>query len=143
MQLAVGDTRPEFSLPDTNGISRSITEWDGKLLIINFWATWCPPCLEEIPAFVRLQAEYGAQGVQFLGIALDSKENVRSFVVEHAVNYPSLYGQRESIELSKRYGNAVGALPYTVVVARDGKVLATHHGLFEEAAVRALIEEHR
>lgn len=139
-QLAIGDRRPDFSLPDTDGVSRSVAEWDGKLLIINFWATWCPPCLEEIPAFVRLQAEYGARGVQFLGIALDGEENVRRFVTEHAMNYPSLHGQRDAIELGKRYGNTVGALPYTVVVSRSGAVLATHHGLFDESAARALIE---
>ena len=143
VQLAVGDRRPEFSLPDTKGVTRSVAEWDGKLLIINFWATWCPPCLEEIPAFVRLQAEYGAQGVQFLGVALDNEENVRRFVIEHGVNYPSLHGQRDAIELSKRYGNSVGALPYTVAVSRRGAVLATHHGVLDESAAKALIENNR
>jgi thiol-disulfide isomerase/thioredoxin len=142
-KLAVGDRRPDFSLADTNGVIRSIAEWDGKLLFINFWATWCPPCLEEIPTFVRLQGEYAAHGVQFLGIALDSEENVRNFLIEYAVNYPSLYGQREAIELSKRYGNSLGALPYTVVVSRDAKVIATHHGVLDEAAARALIENNR
>ena len=141
--LAVGERRPDFSLADTQGISRSVAEWDGKLLIINFWATWCPPCLEEIPAFVRLQKEYGAQGVQFLGVALDSAENVRRFITENAVNYPSLHGQRDAIELGKRYGNSVGALPYTVVVSRDGSVLASHHGLFDESALRQLIDTNR
>ena len=143
IQLAVGDRRPEFSLPDTKGVNRSVAEWDGKLLIINFWATWCPPCLEEIPAFVRLQAEYGEQGVQFLGVALDDEENVRRFVTEHGMNYPSLHGRRDAIELSKRYGNSVGALPYTVAVSRSGTVLATHHGIFDESAAKALIENNR
>jgi peroxiredoxin len=139
--LAVGEQRPEFSLPDTDGVMRSVSEWDGKLLVINFWATWCPPCLEEIPAFVRLQDRYREQGVQFVGIALDSVENVREFMAEHAMNYPSLPGQGDAIELGKRYGNTVGALPYTVAVSRQGKVLLTHYGLFDEAMAKALIEE--
>ena len=143
IRLAIGDRRPDFSLTDTDDVSRSVAEWDGKLLIVNFWATWCPPCLEEIPAFVRLQREFATRDVQFLGIALDSKENVRNFLREHAVNYPSLHGQRDAIDIGKRYGNSIGALPYTVAVARDGKVLLTHHGVFDEAAARALIENNR
>jgi peroxiredoxin len=142
-RLAIGDHRPEFSLADSTGVKRSVTEWDGKLLILNFWATWCPPCLEEIPAFVRLQSEFGSQGVQFLGVALDSQENVSDFLREHSVNYPSFHGQRDSIEVGKRYGNSIGALPYTVVISRDGTVLATIHGLFDESAARTLIENNR
>lgn len=142
-RLAVGDQRPSFSLADTDGTLRSVAEWDGKLLILNFWATWCPPCLEEIPAFVRLQNEFADQGVQFLGIALDSKDNVRKFLREHSVNYPSLHGQSDAIELGKRYGNSIGALPYTVAISRDGKILLTHHGVLDESAARALIENNR
>jgi len=141
-ELAAGDRRPDFTLPDSTGTPRSVAEWDGKLLFVNFWATWCPPCLEEIPAFVHLQQEYGARGVQFLGVALDSVENVRRFLDEHGVNYPSVHGEQDAIELSKRYGNRIGALPYTVVVGRDGRVLATHHGILDEAEARRLIEQH-
>ena len=141
--LAVGDQRPGFSLADTDGTLRSVAEWDGKLLILNFWATWCPPCLEEIPTFVRLQSEFADQGVQFLGIALDSQDNARNFLREHSVNYPSLHGQSDAIELGKRYGNTIGALPYTVAISREGKILMTHHGVLDEAAARALIENNR
>ena len=141
-QLAPGDPRPQFALPDLEGVRRDVSEWDGRLLLVNFWATWCPPCLEEIPAFVRLQADYEDRGVQFLGIAIDSGDNVRQFAGEHAMNYPTLVGQAEGIELSKRFGNGVGALPYTVVVARDGRVLVMHHGVLDEGQARDLIERH-
>ena len=141
--LSVGDRRPDFSLPDVDGVEQSVAQWDGQLLLINFWATWCPPCLAEIPVFVRLQAEFAAHGVQFLGVALDNADNVRAFQTEHAMNYPSLHGQRDAISLSKRYGNSIGALPYTVVVARDGSVITMHHGEIAEADVRQLIEANR
>lgn len=141
--LSVGDRRPDFSLPDVDGVEQSVAQWDGQLLLINFWATWCPPCLAEIPIFVRLQAEFAAHGVQFLGVALDNAENVRAFQTKHAMNYPSLHGQRDAISLSKRYGNSIGALPYTVVVARDGSVITMHHGDIAEADVRQLIEANR
>ena len=141
-ELTAGDRRPDFTLPDTEGVLRSVSEWDGKLLFINFWATWCPPCLEEIPAFVRLQAAYAARGVQFLGVALDDVDNVRRFMAQQRMNYPSLHGERDAIALGKRYGNRIGALPYTVLVGPDGTVLRTHQGILEETEARRLIEEH-
>ena len=140
--LKVGDRRPDFTLADTEDLPRSISEWDGKLLLINFWATWCPPCLEEIPVFMRLQEEYAARGVQFLGVALDAVQNVRRFMAEQRMNYPSLHGERDAIALSKRYGNRFGALPYTVLVAPDGTVLRMHQGILREQDARQLIEQH-
>jgi len=140
--LRAGDRRPDFTLADTEDMPRSVSEWDGKLLIINFWATWCPPCLEEIPGFVRLQDEYAARGVQFLGVALDGVRNVRRFMAEQRMNYPSLHGERDAIALGKRYGNRFGALPYTVLVAPDGTVLRTHQGILREDEARRLIEQH-
>ena len=140
--LAPGDLRPDFTLPDVDGTPRAVSEWDGRLLFINFWATWCPPCLEEIPTFVRLQQEFEGKGVQFLGVAIDGAENVRGFAAEHAMNYPSLIAKMEGIELTQRFGNRIGALPYTVVVGRDGRVLVMHHGVLDEQQVRELIQTH-
>jgi len=141
-ELTVGERRPDFTLPDLDGTPRSVAEWDGRLLFVNFWATWCPPCLEEIPTFVRLQQEFGPAGAQFLGIAVDSAENVQRFAADHGMNYPSLVGQAEGIELTRRFGNRIGALPYTVVVGRDGNVLVMHHGILHEDQVRELIARH-
>ena len=137
--LKVGDRRPDFTLSDLDGKPRSVSEWDGKLLFVNFWATWCPPCLEEIPDFVELQAAHGDSDVQFLGVALDRPDNVRRFMQEQGMNYPSLHGERDAIDLGKRYGNRIGALPYTVVVGRDGRVLLMHQGVLSKEDAERVI----
>lgn len=141
--LSVGDMRPELKLRDLTGRYRSISEWDGKLLFVNFWASWCPPCVDEIPSFIRLQAAHANEGVQFLGVALDSPENVRSFMAEHGMNYPSLHGEEDAIDAVRSFGNQAGGLPYTVVVGRDGRVLLQHMGVLPEAEAKALIAANR
>ena len=132
--------RPDFSLPDVDGRTRHVSEWQGKVLVINFWATWCPPCLEEIPMFNALQEELGGRGLQFLGVAIDEVENVRAFAEEHAMRYPTLHGQLDAIDIGKRYGNTLGALPYTIVVGRDGSIAHTHAGPLDRATTTTLVE---
>ena len=131
----LGARRPGFTLPDLAGRQRSITEWDGKVIALNFWATWCPPCIREVPEFVVLQARYQEQGLQFIGIALQQPDEVRDFVAEHKVNYPILTGELEVIELAQAYGNNIGALPYTVIINRAGEIAHVKPGLLptEEA----------
>ncbi len=118
----LGKRRPDFSLPDLEGEMRSLNEWDGKLIVINFWATWCPPCREEIPVFMELQEEFADRGLQFLGIALQEAEEVRDYVNETGMNYPVLTGYREVIKIAAALGNYMGALPYTVVINREGVI---------------------
>lgn len=118
----LGKRRPDFSLPDLEGQMRSLDEWDGKLIVINFWATWCPPCREEIPVFMELQEEFADRGLQFLGIALQEAEEVRDYVNEMGMNYPVLTGYREVIKIAAALGNYMGALPYTVVINREGVI---------------------
>ena len=90
--------RPEFWLADPQGVRHAIGEWDGKLLVMNFWATWCPPCRHEMPVFMALQKRYASRGVQFLGIAIDDAAKVRAFAAEIGLNYPTLLGQLDAIE---------------------------------------------
>lgn len=130
--VSEGDERPSFTLPDLDGEERSIDEWDGDVLVVNFWATWCPPCREETPMFVELQDEYGDEGLQFIGVAIDDQTSVEQFVDEFFVQYPILIGQEEAMEIGREWGNRVGALPYTVVVDRDGTIAYTHRGEFME-----------
>lgn len=115
------DTLIGFSLPDVDGVLRSSAEWQGRTMLINFWATWCPPCREELPLFVAVQAAYAAQGLQVVGIALDDAERVRAFGDELGLNYPSLIAGQEGFELMNRYGNP-GGLPFSVIITRDGAI---------------------
>lgn len=133
--------RREFWLSDTDGVRRGIAEWHGKLVVMNFWATWCPPCLHEIPVFIALQERYAERGVQFLGIAIDEADRVRAFAEKIGLNYPTLHGQLDAIEVMTAYGNETGGLPYTVVIDRAGTVVARHAGVLDEAMAVALIEE--
>lgn len=136
----VGSQRPEFSLPDQDGVTHKLSEWDGKVLVINFWATWCPPCRKETPAFVELQDKYGAQGLQFIGVAIDEKENVENFADTYGVNYPMLLGDLEAINISKAYGNRFGSLPYTVIVDRQGKINFIQRGELLETTAEEKIK---
>jgi thiol-disulfide isomerase/thioredoxin len=115
-------------LPDANGQQQAMAQWRGKVLVVNFWATWCAPCREEMPQFVRIQTRDTAKGVQFVGIAVDDAAKVRDFAQEIGLNYPSLIGGFGAIELSKTLGNRLSALPFTVVLDRDGRVALTHLG---------------
>ena len=129
----------EASLPDMDGKSQALAQWRGKVLVVNFWATWCLPCLEEIPQFVRMQEKFGTQGLQFVGIAVDSVVKVREFAAKYQMNYPVLIGGIEAIELARTAGNEFGALPFTVVMDRNGGLIATELGGLSEGKLTALI----
>jgi len=124
----VGQQRPLFRLPDLQGKVRSVEEWSGQVLVLNFWATWCPPCQREMPSFVQMQDEFASQGLQFVGIALDDAVKVENFLDTMGVEYPNLVGGDEALMVSNSYGNSFGALPYTVAIGRDGTILATFRG---------------
>ena len=118
----------DWSFADVDGKRQPLSLWQGRLVVLNFWATWCPPCLKEIPAFVELQRRLGPRGVQFVGIALDQVEAVKPFLIDHGLNYPVLLGDQDVARFMTTLGNQIGALPYSVVVGRDGKVLTVHQG---------------
>ena len=136
----VGSLVEEFSLFDVDGQQRSLSEWEGKVVAINFWATWCPPCREEIPHFVELQQYYAMDGLQFVGVALQRADEVREFLLEFKVNYPSLVGGDEVIKLADRLGNGIGALPYTVILNREGKIAFTRRGPLAKSEAESVIQ---
>jgi thiol-disulfide isomerase/thioredoxin len=138
---SVSVRRPEFWLPDPQGVRHGVSEWDGKVLVMNFWATWCPPCLHEIPMFIALQQRYETRGVQFLGIAIDDADQVGAFADEIGLNYPTLHGQMDAIEVMSAYGNKSGGLPFTVIISQSGLIVARHPGVLDEATATTLIEE--
>lgn len=134
-QSMVSQAAPTFRLPDIENTPRSSQEWVGKVVVLNFWATWCPPCIKETPAFVELQEEYGARGLQFVGVAIDNKDKVKDFMDTYGVNYPMLIGEDTAIQLTKDYGNRFGALPYTVIIDRQGTIQFIQRGeLTQEVA---------
>jgi thiol-disulfide isomerase/thioredoxin len=120
----------EFSLPDLDGRHRWLSEWQGRVIVLNFWATWCPPCREEIPLFISLQQRYGERGLQILGVAIDSKQEVLSYSHSLGINYPLLLGEEAGLSIMSRYGNRMGSLPYSVVFSREGRVVARKLGMF-------------
>ena len=115
-------------LPDPEGHDQAMAQWRGKILVVNFWATWCAPCREEMPQFVAAQAARGAKGVQFVGIAVDQAAKVVEFSKQIGLNYPVLVGGFGAIELSRSLGNSLSALPFTVIVDRHGRVVQRHLG---------------
>ncbi|MBT8131301.1 MAG: TlpA family protein disulfide reductase [Gammaproteobacteria bacterium] len=125
---ALSQMRPEFSLPDVTGKLRSINEWDGKALIVNFWATWCTPCLREIPLLIEMNDELKSQGIQIIGIAVDDPELVRQFAAKTAFNYPILVGEQEALDAAEAFGADVIALPLTVVSDKTGRIIDLHAG---------------
>ncbi len=137
--LMIGLPRPDFELNDIDGNPRKLSEWDGKIIILNFWATWCPPCKKELPAFVELQTQYADQGIQFVGIAVDLPDNVRSFMEEIPLNFPNLISETEAMKIAGLYGNSRGALPYTVFINKSGKISYTHTGELEKAEAEKVL----
>src|SRR5690348_27336 len=115
-------------LPDLHGQQQALAQWRGKVLVVNFWATWCAPCREEMPEFVAVQARDGPKGVQFVGIAVDDPDKVRTFAQDIGLNYPTLIGGYGAIELSRTLGNDLAALPFTIVLDRQGRVVHTQLG---------------
>lgn len=132
-RVNIGAHRADFVLTDMDGNRRHIDEWRDKVIILNFWATWCAPCLEEIPMFIELQQRYRASGVQFIGIALQDAEEVRGYSEAVNIPYPLLFGGDEVIKIGRQYGNEIGAIPYTVMVDREGKIAFQKRGALSKS----------
>lgn len=133
-----GATLYALALPDAEGREQKLAQWRGKVLVVNFWATWCAPCREEMPEFVKAQNELGGRGLQFVGIAVDDAGKVKTYVDEVGLNYPALVGGFGAIELSKGFGNTIMALPFTIVVDRAGNIAHTQLGPLPPAKLKAL-----
>lgn len=131
---------PDFSLPDLTGQRLDLASYRGKVVLLDFWATWCDPCREEIPRFVDLQAKYGSQGLQIIGVSMDDEpEPVRDFYPRYKMNYPVVMGNAKIGEL---YGGVLG-LPISFLIERDGHIYAKHIGatdvsVFEKEIVNLL-----
>ena len=131
----------DLVLNDLKGQPQAFSQWRGKLLIVNYWATWCIPCREEMPGFSRLQDKYHDKGVQFVGISIDNAAKIAEFVKLTPVSYPLLIGDIGVMESSAALGNTRQALPFTAVFDRQGRLVSTKLGRLPEAILeRQLIE---
>ncbi|HEY7238325.1 MAG TPA: TlpA disulfide reductase family protein [Burkholderiales bacterium] len=128
-----------LSLPDTQGAQQPLQQWRGKVMVVNFWATWCGPCREEMPEFVRAQHDLGASGLQVVGIAIDQPDKVASFARELDLNYPALIANYDALDIAKPLGDMLLALPFTVILDRQGRVAHTQLGPMKPAQLRSIV----
>ena len=128
------------TLPDLRGERQAMAQWKGNVLVVNFWATWCPPCLKEIPEFIRMQEALRDRRVQFVGIAIDDPHKVADFAAKMGINYPVLMAETEGISLARAAGNRLGGLPFTVVIDRQGKTARIELGTLDEAKLLPVLQ---
>jgi len=132
---------PPIILNDLNGQKHNLYEWHGKVIMLNFWATWCRPCLIEIPDFINFQARYAKQGLQIIGIGLDEERKLRNFVRTTGISYPILQADPElQYSLLKQWGNSYGILPFTVVIAKDGHLVYMQQGILSKETFNAIVK---
>jgi len=125
--------------PDLSGRVRGLNDWSGQVLVCNFWATWCPPCVEEIPILGEARKKFAANGVEVVGIAVDSAANVAKFAKKTPLTYPILVADAQGLDLLRKLGNRSGGLPFTVVLDRSGSIVETKLGAYEAAELDALL----
>ena len=126
-----------WKTPD--GKSANSDDWRGKVLVVNFWASWCPPCVEEMPTLDKIAQEYASKNVLIVGIGIDSPSNIRQFLEKTPVSYPIMIGGLDGSALAKQMGNAQGALPYTVIINAKGKSVFTKLGKISEEELKKAI----
>ncbi len=134
-------------LPDIHGAPRALADWRGQVVLVNFWATWCPPCREEIPLLVDAQRRHGGSGFQVVGVALDDRQAVAAYGAQMHINYPLLVGEDAVLSAMAELGNPSGALPYSVFLDPQGRPVVRKIGAFRanelDREVRALLENPR
>ncbi len=140
LTMTIPETLPGFTLKDTDGVVRNSAEWRDKILIVNFWATWCPPCLEEMPALIDFQNRYSANGVQVIGVAVDNLDQVKSFIAAHGINFPVMIGSDDAIAVAQKMGNRISVLPYTAIFDSRGKTLYAQPGKITKEALEKAVK---
>jgi thiol-disulfide isomerase/thioredoxin len=135
----VGSLRPDFLLASNLGEMVSADAFAGKTILINFWATWCGPCREEMPMLMDLQSKHADKGLQIVGIALDDANAVKNFVQTYGISYPILVGESDVFETSEAYGNSEGVLPFSVLIDKDGIIRWQYAGKIKHKDINDLL----
>jgi len=131
---------PEFHLKDIKDETHTLADWKGKLILLNFWATWCPPCRYEIPEFVEYQDKFKDDGLQIIGIGIGDAKSIKNFARTYEMNYPVLITDGSGIMTD--WGNEDQVLPYSVLIGRDGKIIYIHRGQLTKLSFKYEIEPH-
>ncbi len=139
---ANADMAPDFQLQNLADETIKLSDLRGKLVLVNFWATWCAPCLKEIPVLVEVQNRFGARGLQIIGPAMDDPAVVRSSIPRLNIQYPVLLGEEQIPLVMDALGDTIGALPFSVLISPGGKILLRKHGEFELEELSELVEAH-
>jgi len=126
---------------DLTGTERRVSEWEGRIVVCNFWATWCAPCREEIPMLVAVRETWKEKGVEVLGIGIDTADKILEFQKSLSISYPLLIGNGASIELMRRLGNLAGALPFTVILDRAGRLVGSKLGEVKREELEGQLRE--
>jgi len=138
-QAAASDAIFSLSLPDLENKLQRLSQWRGKVLVVNFWATWCAPCREEIPIFVKMQEKYGSKRLQFVGISIDRADKTLEFANNFGINYPTLIGTFDTVETSRQAGNKRRVLPFTVILDRKGQIVTTELGGLTQEKLESVV----
>jgi thiol-disulfide isomerase/thioredoxin len=113
---------------DARGAPQALSQWKGKALVVNFWAPWCGPCVQEMPELSTLAADSAGKNINIIGIGIDSPTNIAEFATRFKISYPLYVAGMSGTELSRRFGNQAGGLPFTVLIGADGQVKKTYLG---------------
>jgi peroxiredoxin len=130
----------EQTFSDADGRPQPMKQWQGQLLVLNFWATWCAPCVEEMPELQKVQQDYAERGVAVVGLGIDNTAAIRRFRDEQGISLPLLVAGAGGSEIARQFGNASGALPYTVLIDREGRIVQARLGRIREQELRGWLE---
>ena len=128
-----------LTLPDLEERNQALRQWQGRVLVVNFWAAWCEPCKDEMPMLKQAQGAWPTDQVRFVGIGIDDREALRAYLKQHPMNYPMLVGNHDTLTMTGPYGNAQEGIPFTLVFGRNGEIVLGKLGRIEEPELRQAI----